>query len=89
VRSKRGCASFVCLGDVDNLSIPFVVVTHGYLGGQAMQYIRELAHVNNVALASGDVPRGKFLASAFQEISVTLCKGNGRVVALVSSDKWE
>ena len=53
---------------------PFVVETGGYLGGCAMRYLRELAAV---ASSTGRVHRGRFLAGAFQEISVALCIGNG------------
>ncbi len=56
---------------------PFGVEVFGYLGSHAMRYLRELA---DAAASSGRVPRSRFLAGAFQELSVAVCLGNGMIV---------
>ena len=56
---------------------PFVVETYGYLRGEAMRLLREIA----AAGASGStLSRNTFLAHAFQEISVANCIGNTGMV---------
>ena len=56
---------------------PFVVESYGYLGSEAMRLLRELASAGG---ATGRISRARFLAHAFQEISVANCVGNAQVV---------
>ena len=56
---------------------PFAVEAYGFFGVHAMRYLRELTHV---ATSGGRVVRRQFLASAYQELGVAMCVGNGLLV---------
>ena len=56
---------------------PFAVEACGVFGVHAMRYLRELTHV---ATSGGRVVRRQFLASAYQELGVAMCVGNGLLV---------
>ena len=58
--------------------VPLSHESYGRLGQPASQLLNELAIL---ASSSGAVGKAQFVESALRELSVTLCRGNHRIVA--------
>ena len=58
--------------------VPLSHESYGRLGQPASQLLNELAIL---ASSSGAVGKAHFVESALRELSVTLCRGNHRIVA--------
>jgi hypothetical protein len=58
--------------------VPLSHESYGRLGQPASKLLNELA---NLASSTGAVEKPRFVESALQELSISLCRGNHRIVS--------